>query len=101
MLPTLTEALGTNACVQNARKNIGYLDSKKIRFEQKSKHLYFLPPGTPISMQINDKKRWDDKGTVSEQVRHRTYEIQSESKIRNTSKIVSGFSKKMSGPIRS
>ena len=49
-----------------------------------------LAPGTPIWIQSNDTNRWDEKGLILDQVRHRTYKIQLESgkvMFRNRKKI--------------
>ena len=91
MLPTLSEALGTNEFVESARRIRGaFASEQKIRFNQHAKDLNILAPGTPIWIQSNDTNRWDEKGVILDQVRHRTYKIQLESgkvMFRNRKKI--------------
>ena len=80
MLPTLTEALGTNEFVEKVRKSKKDFDAKqKIRFDNNAKDLNDLPLGTLVWVQHNDTKRWDEKGVVFAEIRIRTYKIQMES----------------------
>ena len=77
MLPTLTEALGTNQFVEKVRKRKTDFDLKqRIRFDKQAKDLKELARGTLIWLQNDEPRRWDEKGVVLEQTRPRTYKIQ-------------------------
>ena len=55
IIPTLTEALGTNECVEKARKVKEKLDSmRKMRYDKRSKTLKVLNPGTEVWVQNVD-----------------------------------------------
>ena len=76
LLPTLTEALGTNEFVEQARKTKEMLDSKRnAKFNQSSRNLKVLIPGTAIWVQNSETKRWDDKATIIAKIRKRTYKV--------------------------
>ena len=76
LLPTLTEALGTNEFVEKAKKKKEMLDfRRKSKFDQTSKNLKPLNPGTTIWVQNSETKRWEDKAKVIAKVRNRTYKI--------------------------
>ena len=75
-IPTLTEALGTNECVERARNVKEQLDSmRKMRYDKRSKTLKVLNPGTEVWVQNVDTGEWDQKGTIKNHVRKRSYEV--------------------------
>lgn len=77
MIPTLTEALGTNECVEEARKRKKYLDDKQRHlYDRRSKDLKPLEEGVRVFVQNQDTKKCDDQATILSRVRKRTYKIQ-------------------------
>ena len=90
ILPTLTEALGTNEFVETARKKINFDSIQKIRYDHHAKNLKDLLPGILIWIQNDVTRKWDEEGVVVEQTRQRTYKVRLESKkmfYRNRKKI--------------
>lgn len=76
VLPTLTEALGTNEFVEQAWKPKEILHSKiYAKFNQISRNLKVLIPGTAIWVQNYYTKRLDDKATIIAKIRKRTYKV--------------------------
>ena len=79
LLPTLTEALGTNQFVEKAREKKVLLDSKrKSKYDVKSRNLKQLMPGTEVWVQNSENLRWEDKEKVIAKLRKCTYKIQFE-----------------------
>ena len=79
IIPTLTEALGTNYCVEKARGNRKRLDHKrKRRYDANAKDLKPFDPSTMVWVQNCETGRWDDKAEVLHRIRNRTYKLQFE-----------------------
>ena len=77
LIPTLTEALGTNECVEKARNMKTILDQKqKDLYGRGSKTLNPLKEGMNVWVQNQETKRWDMKARILSQVRKRTYKLQ-------------------------
>ena len=77
LIPTLTEALGTNECVEKARGKKKIMDDKqKERYDHHARSLSTLQPGDMIWIQNPDTGKWDDRGKIIIRVRKRTYKIE-------------------------
>ena len=77
LIPTLTEALGTNDFVEKARGRKKLLDQKqKARYDSSAKDLKPFEPGTLVWIQNADTGKWDDMGKIMCQVRKRTYKLE-------------------------
>ena len=80
IIPTLTEALGTNDCVEKARYTKSQLDAKqKLRYDNGAKELKKLQPGTMVWIQDAESGEWDQKGIIEKHVRKRAYLVRLES----------------------
>ena len=79
LIPTLTEALGTNEFVEKARRRKKFLDHKQtVRYDRNAKDLKPLEPETLIWVQNSETKKWDDTAKIICRIRKRTYKIQME-----------------------
>ena len=79
ILPTLTEALGTNEFLEASRMKKIEIDGKqKSRFDEHAKRLVILQPDSWVWIQNDDTRKWDQQGVVVENVRPRTYKIRLE-----------------------
>ena len=79
LIPTLTEALGTNEFVEKARRRKKLLDHKqKVRYDRNAKDLKPLEPETLIWVQNSETKKWDDTAKIICRIRKRTYKIKME-----------------------
>ena len=77
LIPTLTEALGTNEFVEKARKRKKMLDQKqKARYDAHAKDLKSFDPGTLIWVQNAETGKWDDTAKIICKTRKRTYKIE-------------------------
>ena len=77
MIPTLTEALGTNEFVEKARRRKKLLDERqKARYDLNAKDLKPFEPGTLVWVQNAETGKWDDRAKIMFQVRKRTYKIE-------------------------
>ena len=80
IIPTLTEALGTNDCVEKARYTKSQLDAKqKLRYDNGAKELKKLDIGTKVWIQDAESGEWDQKGIIEKHVRKRAYMVRLES----------------------
>ena len=72
--------MGTNEFVEKARSNKKIIDSKqKVLYDKHSKDLKPLDPSTAVWIQNPETGKWDEEGTVTHQVRNRTYKIELDS----------------------
>ena len=79
LIPTLTEALGTNQYVEQARGRRKKLDAKhKSAYDRHSKDLKPIKDGTSIWIQNQETKKWDSMAEIIHRVRKRTYKIKLE-----------------------
>ena len=63
--------------MEKARSKKKIIDSKqKVVYDQHSKDLKTLYPHTTVWIQHPETGRWDEEGTVTHQVRNRTYKIE-------------------------
>ena len=77
LIPTLTEALGTNQYVERVRNKKSGMDTKqKARYDQRSKELRILKPGDQVWIQHPESGRWEHGGVVLEKCRKRAYKLQ-------------------------
>ena len=75
-LPTLTEALGTNEFVENAKEKKQVLDGRKrSKYDQRSKDLKAIHRGTLVWVQNSEIRQWDGKATIISKISNRTYKI--------------------------
>ena len=76
LIPTLTEALGTNEFVEKVRERKINLDKKqKLLYNRNAKTLKPLKDGTMVWVQNPETKRWDATAKILGRVRNRTYKI--------------------------
>ena len=79
LIPTLTEALGTNQYVEEARERRQKMDAKhKSAYDQHSKDLKPIKDGSSVWVQNQETKKWDRKAKVIRRIRRRTYKIRME-----------------------
>ena len=77
LIPTLTEALGTNDFVEKARRRKQVVDAKqKIFYDRCSKMLKPLNDGMLVWIQNPETKRWDLTARIISRVRKRTYKLE-------------------------
>ena len=76
LIPTLSEALGTNEFIERARTKKGILDTQqKLRYDLHAKDLKPLKAGTLIWIQNSETGKWSDTGRIKCKFRKRTYRI--------------------------
>ena len=69
LIPTLTEALGTNEFVEKARENRKIVDKKqKARYDLHAGDLKPFESGATIWMQNADTGKWDDTAKIISRV---------------------------------
>ena len=79
LIPTLTEALGTNEFVEKARKRRKIIDEKqKARYNLHARDLEPFESGAKIWVQNADTGNWDNTAKIIGRVRTRTYKIELE-----------------------
>ena len=79
LIPTLTEALGTNEFVEKARSRKEMFDQKqKARYDRNAKDLKPFEKGTLIWVQNAETGKWDVTAKIICRVRKRTYKIELE-----------------------
>ena len=77
LIPTLTDALGTNDFVEEARKRKTVLDTKQRNlYNRGCKDLNHLTQGMKVWIQNAETKRWDVTARILSRVRNRTYKLQ-------------------------
>ena len=79
LIPTLTESLGTNECVELAKKGREKLNQKKkYLYDRSAKKLRPLDVGMKVWVQHPETKKWDSTAIILTRIRNRTYQIQME-----------------------
>ena len=76
LVPSLTEALGTNDIIERSRGRKRELDSRqKTGYDSTAQDLKQLQVGTQVLVQNAETKRWDEKAEIIGHPRGRTYEL--------------------------
>ena len=76
LVPSLTEALGTNDIIERSRGRKQELDSRrKTGYDSTAQDLKQLQVGTQVLVQNAETKRWDEKAEIIGHPRGRTYEL--------------------------